>query len=671
MAEGGRVKLYSIPCDLIRQLQEGVNGNVNAQEILEKLLFNNDLSKFFCMPSRGDAKVLVFDDIQKADSLSSRVLKKILELLDNSSSRTLVVLARHPNYLDLEDAIRPILIKDIHIYPLTSTDIAEVLYKYIRPEAARLLLPEAYKIIKTVLELRHLASELRACTNLKDSPVEEVVLEIRKKIVLASIPEMANRIKDRNFAQAADLIVLLDDGVPEDFLVANFGINAVKALLDSELFERARKRNNEPVRIVSAHDLLRAAYLARRKIYSNLLAKIVEQLLQEEPSRKSDILGHLCLCGEDWRSRYLSDALQLRDILLAETRFGAARNLSHTLYTLLSSEGVSKLAITPEEHLSIIYGYADCVNHIDGSGEALRYFKEVIDMGKLYSASASVLSFVCQAQSELFSIKFWQHDLSNLQEKIEDFLKVYDNLPSELESQRVENAKMTAINRLMMFSYLMDRPQKAEQAFLLGLDYSEKHGQLHDRANFVMDQAKSIMLSSPGESLKKMEEACYIYEKTNTQARRLSVCKAQIAYLRSMLEDQSYLMIENLAANLKQQGFTQEYDNCTLQISALHLISGRYEEASDLLDFLSCQPLKNAPRRLMLYYHLRGILTAVLKGAKVAQSYLKKHVDMTKNLGGAYQKIALHNISLPSNVDSVEWAFGLNKSSYWIDPRLW
>lgn len=671
LAEGGRFKSPDLPSGLIRQLQDGSDGTADAQEILEALVADDELLQMFTLRSRGDAKVLVFDDVQKADDLSRRVLNKILGLLAKSANRTLVVLARHPTYTALDDAIRPLLIKDIQVGPLTLTDIEEVFGKYLQPEAVRVLLPETLKVVKTALELRYLASELRSNPDLMALSTEAAAAEVRKRMVAASIPEIATRIKVAKVEEAADLIALLDAGVPEAFLTEHFGATVVVELLASELFERRRQRSGEPLRIASSHDLLRAAYLARRKMHSDALAKRIEDLLRVEPHRRADVLGHLCLCGEDWRLRYLSEALEIRDTLLAQTRFGAARSLSHTLYTLVNSEGMSKLGLTPEEHLSIVYGYADCVNHTEGSGRALAHFGETIRIGKSYPSEPAVTPFMCQAQAEVFNMRFWQHDLAGFQAQAESFLRAYDNLPPDLESERISDAKMTTLNRLMMVGYLLDLPERGEEAFWRGWEYSERHGYAHDRANLLMDQAKSIMLANPLEALSKMEQAGTIYVKTNTQTRRLAVCKAQTAYLRSMLNGQSHLVVEGLAANLREEGFAQEYANCLLQISALHLAAGRYEDASDLLDDLSRQALEHAPRRLMLYHHLRGVATAILKGPDAARPAFERHEDLAKKLGGSYREIAHHNASLGPNIDAVTWAFSRRADAYWLEPRLW
>ena len=433
--------------------------------------------------------------------------------------------------------------------------------------------------------------------------------------------------------EAADLVALLKGGVPETFLNEHFGVAVVAELLASELFERRRQGNGQASRIASSHDLLREAYLARRKTYSEALAKRIEALLQLEPHRRADVLGHLCLCGDDWRSRHLCEALKIRDALQSQTRFGAARSLSHTLYTLVNTEDMSKLGLTPEEHLSIMYGYAECVNHTEGSGRALAYFRDTLRIGKLYSSEPASVPFVCQAQAELFNMRFWQHDLTDFQAQAEKFLKTYDSIPPALETSRIADAKMTTLNRLMMVEYVLDMPDSAEKVFWRGWEYSKRHGHQYDRANLLMDQAKSLMLANPQEALRKMEQAGSMYVEAGTQARRLAVCEAQTAYLRSMINEQSHLAAEGLAANLKDEGFTQEYANCLLQISALHLAAGRYEEASDLLDVLGRQVLESAPRRLMLYYHLRGVTTALLSGHDAARPAFERHEYLAKGLG--------------------------------------
>ena len=673
LAAGGRFKSDDFPSDVINLLRDGMSNIANAQETLEALLTGGRFAELFTLRSRGDAKVLVFDDVQKADELSRRVLDRMLRLLARSNNRTLVVLARHPDYIALDDAVRPLLIKNISVDPLTKNDIEEAFRRYIPSEAIRVLLPEARKVVKTVLELRYLASELRAKPDLMASSTEYAVAEVRARMVAASIPEIATRIQVANVEEAADIVAILDAGVPESFLAEQFGSVVVAELLGSELFDRRRDRAGAATRIVASHDLLRAAYLKRRNIHSSALAERIEALLTKEPHRRSDVLGHLCLCGEGWRQRYLAEALETRDTLFAQTRFGAARSLSHTLYGLICVEDMSKLGLAPEEHLSIVYGYAECVNHTEGSGRAQAYFDETIRIGKGYSTSLVALPFVCQAQAEQFNVRFWQYDLDGFQEQAESFLKEYGNLPIELETERIADAKMTTMNRLMMVEYLLDSPERAEDAFRRGWDYSERYGYAHDRANLLMDRAKSIMLADPSEALRRMEQAGNIYAQTNTQTRRLAICKAQTAYLRSICHGQSLFEVERHAAALREEGFTQEYANCLLQISALHIAAERYDNATDLLDELGRQDnaLERAPRRRMLYYHLRGVVTAIKEGPRYAMTAFKQHEELAKKLGESYREIARHNASLDEAVDSVTWAFERRADAYWLEPRLW
>lgn len=673
LAEGGRFKSKDLPTGLIKSLQDGMDNVASAQETLETLLTGDQIIELFTHQSRGDAKVLVFDDVHKADELSRRVLIELLRLLAKSNNQTLVVLAKHPEYTVLDDVIRPLLIKDIHIGPVTENDVEETLRLYLQPEAVRILLPETCKVIKTVLELRYLASELRANLGLMTLSAEEAVAKVRAGIVAASIPEIAARIQIAEVEEAANLVAVLDGGIPEAFLVDKFDASVVAELLDSRLFNRQRDRTGIPVKIVSSHDLLRAAYLERKKIYSPKLAGWIEALLKEEPQRRNDVLGHLCLCGQDWRQHYLSEALKARDALLAQTRFGAARCLSHTLYNLIGMESASKLGLAPEEHISIVYGYADCVNHTEGSGRASVYFDEAFSIGKGYPTSLAVVPFVCQAKAEQFNMRFWQHDLDGFQTQAEGFLKELDSLPSELDTEQSMNAKMTTLNRLMMVEYLLDSTQEAENAFRRGWVYAEHHGDSHDRANLLMDRAKSVMLANPVEALRKMEQAGEIYAQTNTQERRRAVCQAQMAYLRSILHDQSPFAVEAHAAKLWEEGFTQEYANCLLQISALHLAAGRYDEATSRLDELGRQSnaLDRAPRRRMLYYHLRGVVTAQVVGPGAARKLFKQHKDLAANLGKSYGEVAQHNLSLAEPVETVSWAFERRQETYWLEPRLW
>ncbi|KAB7613636.1 hypothetical protein F9L33_09665 [Amylibacter sp. SFDW26] len=672
LENGGRKKTMDFPQDLIASLHEGARDATKAQDVLETLVSGGRFEELLIHHPRGDNKVVIFDDVQKADQLSLRVLTRWLEILQNSKARLMVVLAQHPNFKELDNALRPILVRSIFVKRLTQLDIQAELSHFLKPSVLRVVLPEVRKLVRTVLELRYLVSELRANTELMHLPEDVAVSEFRSILVSASIPEVAARIQTANVEEAADLVALLDTGVPEDYLVQQFGEEIVDELIDSELFSRRREEIGAPASVVSSHDLLRAAYLKRRSIYSDSVASHIERLLDRDPQRINELLGHLCLCGGKWSRSYFPKAINACSELLRRTQFGSAKLLSFTLNQLIEREDVRELGLTPDQHVSIAYGYADCVNHTEGSGCAKRYFEATIQLAEAYRGDKTVVPNVCKARSELLNLRFWQHDLDNFQTSANNLLNELDSLKFAFEPGPIVDAKLTTLNRLMMVHYLQDSKVDAEAAFHSGLAVAEQNALKHESAHLLMDRGKSLILVAPAQALKELMAAKKLYLEAGNQQRRLMVCKAQIAYLQALLNQHTPTMVEALAKDLQDAGFEQEYANCLLQISALYLIADRCEEATKALDEIS--RLKNAlnaaPRRQMLYFHLRGIIEALNNGSEAA-TFMDAHLELTNDLGASYQDVAIHNLSLIHKARSVSWAFNERGNNFQIDPRLW
>ncbi len=669
---GGRLKSSDYPQDLIASLHEGSRDAIKAQDVLESLVSGDRFDELLTHRPRGDNKVIILDDVQRADQLSLRVLVKWFEILRKSKAGLLVVLAQHPEFTDLENALRPILLRNISVNRLTEADIKAELSHFMKASVLRIVLPEVRKLVRTVLELRYLVSELRAAPELMYMTVDVAVSSFRTILVSASIPEVAARIQVSNVQEAADLAALLDTGVSEDYLAQEFGGDVVDELVACDLFTRRRPEIGSVGAIVSSHDLLRAAYLKRRSVYSDDTARHLERLLEKEPQRINEILGHICLCGEKWSRKYLAKAIDTCNELMSRTQFGSARLLAFTLNQLIEHVDTGELGLTPHQHVSIVYSYADCVNHTEGSGRAMRYFETALQIASKYRGNKDVYPLLSKARSELLNIRFWQHNLLDFQSDAEGLLSDLEGVQAAVGSRTVIDAMHTTLNRLMMVQYLQDASSDAEATFLRGLALAEENSLKHETAHLIMDKGKSLMLASCEEALTQLIAAEKLYVDAKNQHRRLMVCRAQIAYLQTISKNGSPYSVEILSKNLKDAGLMQEYANCLLQISALYLVSDKLDEASNALDEIA--RLKNAlnaaPRRRMFYFHLRGIIDALNDGPDT-NFFLESHLEATEGLGASYRGIAKHNLSVMNDAMNVCWAFEADHESFQIDPRLW
>ncbi|GHU47949.1 hypothetical protein AGMMS50289_23890 [Betaproteobacteria bacterium] len=674
LENGGRIPTQDLPIDVIKSLYQGVNTSDQAADVLERLLASEEVTATFTRMDRGDPKVLLLDDLHKADELSLRVLRHILKRLADSDNRTLLVLAHRSGFNALNDNIIPLLRCDIRIDPVNEDDIHRALQQVLPSPVVPAVQEQTCEVIHNVLELSSFIDGIRTRNVSNKHSTSDVLNDVRHALVEASVGHIAARLSGKSEETAADLVAIVEGGVEDAFLRQRFGDQTVDALLDSKLFHLLPDRNGALTRVVPAHDLLQEAYLSRRDVYSTKLAEHIGSLMDTMPHRRPDLLIHLCRCGSHWRRRYLFETLSLRDKLLQQTCFGRARGMSEALYNLLRREGRRALSLTEDQHLAVLFGYANCVNHTEGSGSSMRFFNETAEAAHHYPRSVTTVDYACRAAAELFNVRFWQIEIASLSDDIEIFLRDYENLDSSLRSAGWADGIMTAINRLMMVHYLKDEPDLARLTFERGRIFAEKFACPHDQANLLMDEAKCLFRSEPKRALEQMEAALNIYEDSNTQVRRLAVCRAQLAYLRARLRLADIAFAETEARALVDAGFMQEYANSTLQAGAVYLVSGDLLAAQAHLQQVVIQKsaLRQNPRREMLWHHLAGVAAALEGDVGTAQKYFQHHQQLAQRLGLSYREIATHNLRIIHlSPDRAVWADDPISAAFWLDPRLW
>lgn len=652
-------------------LLDGAHSPQRAAEAMSVLLAGDELGPIFTRYSRGDAKILVLDDIHKADMDTTELLIRLLTEFGQSANRTLLILSSRGEDIDpLAEVAAPSLVAEIAISSVTKNDIQETLYEIIGAERANLIGDEMDAAISNILELRHFAEDLNAeVSTLKELNVSSFMARCRELIRGTTIVSLVGRLRTTTEYLAADLIMIAEGGVSVRFVEETFGDRLIGRLVESGL---VRKTVGESPLLFPAHDLLKEAYLARRQVYSDTLGGLLDKLMLRNPEQRVNLLGHLCSCGAQWRSRYLSSAIELRDDLISQSRFGAARSLAETLYSLVQANGPVRLGLTDQQHLETLYAHADCNNHTRSAKRALAGFKEVIAQAKRYASSATAQAFLAQATAETFNARFWLLDVSGLLPEIDTFLHSLKILSPSLTSEwRLREGRFTALNRKMMLQFLLDDAAGAEKTFDAAIALAEAQYDLANRAHLLMDKAKSCYLGSPESSLKLLKQAASIYRSLNREHRRQKVCASQIAFLKNMLETADLSILETAAEELHTNGYAAEYSNALLEQAAVNLVIGRSQVAAAILAKVGRQAnALESPRRLFLYHHLCAVLAAFEGDANSASQLNKTYIEATRGLGVSYLRIAEHNNEM-GLCRNIAWAHANDVKSLWIDNRLW
>jgi len=663
------IRTNDVSEDVLRMLLQGHHSREKATELLQVLVKGDFLGPLFTKCARGDPKVLIFDDVHKADEDAVMLIRRVLGDFAGARNKTLVLLAGRPELpATLAATVNESLAETIEIGPVTADDIEETLRTVVGERAAWISEP-ASAVISNVLELQTLAESLNAEASALEGMVEtRFLLRCRELMKTATVSGLVEGLRIAIAQPALDLIFLTEGGVECGFIEKHFGWKVVEDLLASRLVTMAlgAARMLQP-----KHDLVRDAYLSRRNVYSDKLRDLVDAYLRSAPDRRNDLLGRLCLCDRKWRARYLGEAIAARDTEIGRTRYGAARPLAEAVYQL-AVDPQSAQPFSDVQRIEAIFAHGDCTMHTRSASKAVAIFREAIERADRCHPSTEITALRLNATAEIISQRFWMLDTRGLLKDTDAFLSELDRLPPTMAAHpRVREARLTALNRKMMVHYLHDQTATAEKVFSVGAELAETVDDRANLAHLVMDRGKSLCLQAPGEALGCFEQALAMYAALNDQERRRKVCASQTAFLRVLVQGNHPGELESGAEELFRSGYMPEYANALLEIAGVSMVEGRLERAEELLKQAGqIAAASESPRRSFLCAHLNGVLAALKGDVVSATRWHREHAGAVTNLGASYQSVAKHNLR-PNRRTVAVWAHQGASDGWWVEPRLW
>ncbi len=666
---GREIRTNDVSEDVLQMLLQGHQSREKATELLQVLVKGDFLGPLFTKCARGDPKVLIFDDVHKADEDTVTLIRRVLRDFSGARNKTLVLLAGRPELPPtLAATLNESLAETIEIGPVTADDIEETLRTVVGERATWISEP-ASAVISNILELQSLAESLHVEASALEGMAEErFLLRCRELMKTATVGSLVEGLRMVDAQPALDLIFLAEGGVECRFIEKHFGWKVVEDLLASRFVTMAvgTERMLQP-----KHDLVRDAYLSRRNIYSDQLRDLVDTYLRSAPDRRNDLLGRLCLCDRKWRARYLAEAIAVRDIEIGRTRYGAARPLAEAVYQL-AVDPQSAQSFSEVEQIEAMFAHGNCTVHTRSAGKAIAIFREAIVRADRCRPSAEITALRLNATAEIFSQRFWMLDTRGLVRDIEAFLSELDRLPPAMIAHpQIREARLTTLNRKMMVHYLHDQTAEAAKVFSVGAGLAET---LDDRANLahlVMDRGKSLCYQAPDEALGCFERSLTMYAKLNDQERRRKVCASQAAFLRVLVQGNHSGELESGAEELFRAGYMPEYANALLELAGVSMVEGRLERAEELLKQAGrIAATSESPRRSFLGAHLNGVLAALKGDVTSSMRWHREHAEAVSSLGASYQSVAKHNLR-PNRRNVAVWAHQGVPDGWWVDPRLW
>lgn len=668
-AIGRHIRSEDISRDLFDWLVLGVSNSQKALELLSLLTRSDLLGPLFTQNARGDAKILILDDLHKADNQTVALLKRLFTEFADSENKTLIVLGTRPDVrAEIDEAVICSEVETIEIDPVTTRDVSETLIDIVGVDRAEKIARDLGPAITNLLELFQFTDSLRQqIAGLSALPDPAFMRRCRELLRDATAIGMVGSVRSREEKRILDFLFIMDGGIETEFVRITFGLGLVERLLANGL---VISLSADPPLLAPKHDLVRDAYLAHQRVYSDQLGDVLDLYMSWAPMRRNDLLGHLCRCGPRWRSRYLSAAIEARDVLIDRTQYGAARSIAEALYVL--GEQGHRAGMSEIQRLESIYAHADCITHTRSAGRSIEFFQQACTVADQCAPSMESYALKFQATAALVSARFWSLDTKNLLKDIDIVLAEWEALPPEYTRHpRLVDGYLTALNRRMMVYFLHDRLREAEAAYRTGVAASRRLNDQAHLGHLFMDKGKSLCLRDPSRALHLFQQAHSIYSSLPNEQRRLMVCASQMAFVNVILGHGHKSELESKADKLVRSGYATEYVNALLELAAISLVATDVERARHLLTRVErSDAALDSPRKLMMYYHLMAVLLVLERNVEEARRFMDSHLQAANSLGRSYSVIAKHNAGLPDG-DRVCWGHCRLQSSIWIDNRLW
>lgn len=665
---GRQIRSEDISRDLFDWLLSGVSAPQKAQQTVSVLAKSDLLGPLFTQHARGDTKVLILDDIHKADEQTITLLKRLLIEFSESDNKTLIVLGSRPDVrTDIDEASLSSEVETIEISSISTSDVSETLSYIVGVDMADKIAQHFGPAISNILELHEFADSLATQSlEINALSVPALIRRCRDLLRDATVVGMVGCVRSKEDKHVMDFLFIADGGIEEEFVQMKFGRDVVERLLESRLIIVVPE--DRPI-LVPKHDLIRDAYLARRRIYNDRLGDLLDSYMSWAPGRCNDLLGHLCRCGQRWRSRYLLATIKARDALIRRTQYGAARSVAEALYQL-GEEGDSA-GMTDLQRIEAIYAHADCTMHTKSARRSIGLFQQACTLASQSAPSIELYALKFQATAALFTARFWLLDTHGLPEEIAALLAEWHALPSEYSLHpRLLDGFLATLNRKMMVHFLHDRVRHAEAAFKAAFALTKRFNNKAHLAHLLMDKGKSLCLADPLQSLDLFEQAHSIYASLGDEERRLMVCASQMVFVKIILGRGHRTELEERADVLLRHGYVTEYVNALLELSAVSLIMEDVIQARHLLARVERNDVAlESSRKLLMYHHVMSVL-AFIERNDDAERLLGYHLEGAKSLGLSYLQIAKHNGRI-QKCQRASWAHHRSQSSLWIDNRLW
>ena len=656
-----------------------------ARALVRDLVENRDVrsvgARYVDPQPAATPVVLVADDVHKLRGPEALLLARILtDHFSGNHNSLLLLSARREEFHDstLKTAIDDSAIYSEELVPPTSDEVVESIDRLLGRSCPRGFSSVLGSVTYTTLNIANLLADLRTKDQSLNEPEFVRALDVWMKTVSVGKDKIVlERIaKSRRLFPMLDIIYAVRIGVPLQPLVAKFGSRAIDTVANRDLL-----RLNGDRAAVPFHDLVYDAYVdLRGTCHTHEVGNFLAECLEQGTLATDRALPPLLRCGPSFEDRYLDAALAYRDSFINVGRFGPALEVSKSVVTVherrQSSASIDKAALA-----DAWFVYAECLNHCSSSDDAGQYFEKArgVLAHKWSDPSGNGLHF--EAEAELYNLSFWDlevHRIAELEHFVSKLKRAMTEDPRVRQESRFIRAYLTALNRLMMFFLLADKP--AEELLKENLRVADELGMPNYCGFALIDHAKGSYHSNLDRGLGELREGNQLFRRLGSEHRRELTSTTEKAFIECRLGLCPISVVASAARSLLDEALWPEYLNAHLKLVALMLARGDCEGASaQIAEFYQRRPtVSDDPRRALLLANVEAGAAFLRGDNKDALAWTLEHQRLVSNLGSSYKAVASHNLSAcgrssKRNKDVGWFVAGARQptSRFLLEPRIW
>ena len=633
------------------------------------------------------AKIILCDDIHKLDFSAAIAFARILDQIHKDNLNIFMIMTGREHEFsnsELKRSLQQCCPIPFRLNNPTNSDILSTIHHYFKIEkniiTLRTLAEHQLKTIvwKEILKdfdkeinqypkdnfnlTKYFKTQILEVSQRREAFLCRIFVPFKKQeYLLDAVYSYKNGLNLEKIVSAFKKLDFLDAKIRED----------IDVLLDENLIRR------EGQLLFPMHDIYLKEYFRYRteeKIFTAGFARFFEYYVGSDFENFTLAVSLLLKCNTPEKLKYLSLAKSLRDKYFAVTNFGAALDLSESLVEFYKTS--YHHWHTDYESLSADFKYAICLNHCDSLLAAKRVLTGVYTDGIGLTSNNESKTLAYEAKAELFNIKYWLFETDNIIQELDNFIALLNtNYFEYKELEHFSNSYLIALNRLMVFSLLLDDFERAAYLYRQCLQKAEDFSKPEYSGFAEMDYAKGLYHIDIVNALKHLEVAKSFFLKTGQQ-RRLLDCECEISFLKEINTGSNMTELENCSNKLRDAGLTNLYVKSLLKLAACLLVSGRGEE-QEILFLIEKANHSNrqasSPRIDLICANLYTAIKVKFRNGVDKEIEIQKHFACCEKIGYSYRQMAEHNIAAGDST-KVKWGYNFSltdHSSIVVDPRIW